>query len=355
MKIAINPYGSTILNEYINLMIESFRMAYPDTEICEDPGFWKNYAAYKDIDVLWLNWYENLPSNPKQIIKAIIFKVIKLLILKRKKVKIIATFHNRQPHEVKFRRLNLLFYKWYLCKADNIIILCEGSRDILRNYIGAKNMHKVILALHPAYHCTPRIYPPADKKKPFSILFFGLLRPYKNVEMIIELAKEHPDILFNIAGQPITEEYGAYIHEISKGSENINLSLRYQSQEDIDHLIEQSSILLLPYNIKSSMNSGVLIYALSKGINVVIPEICSITDISEKDRLYTYKYSDEKEHKASLAEAMLKAQNDYENNYDEFVKSSIMLHNEIVSKNSIKSVSLYLSELKLSSKQQNTH
>lgn len=348
MKLAVYPFSSN-LNEYIDRMKEAFKMAYPDMEFCAFTGFKKNYAAVKDVDVIWLNWYENLPQKTRSAIKEIIAKIIKIKISKRYNKKIIATFHNKQPHEIKFKRLGSLFFKWYLKKADYIIILCEESRAIVEKIIGFKQGHKIVLVPHPSYKCTPRVYPREESlKQKYSVLFFGLLRPYKNVEMIMEVAKEHPEILFIIAGKPITAEYGEQISEICKNLENVYLDLKFQSDEDLNQLINQSSVLLLPYNTKSSLNSGVLIYALSKGINVIIPEIGGVKDINGKDKIYTYTYSDEKEHKQALVKTLLKAKQDYDDNYSEFVDNAISLRDEITTNNSIERIASQLLELKLS-------
>lgn len=347
MKIAIFPYNSDSPIEYINLMVYAYKLAYPGVEFCEFPTFKTLNDTINDFDVVWFNWFENMPNDSKDVLRDFVSKILKIRILKKHNKRIIATFHNIRPHEVKLEFLNKLFFKWYLKQVDNIIILCEESRKYLAELIGKDNLDKVVLVPHPAYKLTPLKYLSESQKLPFSVLFFGLLRPYKNVEMLISLAKENPDIRFTIAGQPITKEYGEYLSDLSKGLTNVTMDLRFLSDNDLDKLMEHSSILLLPYNTKSSLNSGVLFYALTKGINVIIPEIGGVKDIHERNRIYTYKYSDESEHKDAISKILKKAKSDYDNDYNRFIESSKILRQEITSDHSVDNIAKHLSKLNL--------
>ena len=94
----------------------------------------------------------------------------------------------------------------------------------------------------------------------------------------------------------------------------------------------------MPYNIASSQNSGVAIYAFSKGINVVIPEIETIQDLRNKDAVYSYRYDDVMEHLERLESAVVAAKEEYFNNYTQFVEKTDRLHNEIVNEYSLDGV-----------------
>ncbi|MDE6435179.1 MAG: hypothetical protein K2L07_13225, partial [Lachnospiraceae bacterium] len=136
---------------------------------------------------------------------------------------------------------------------------------------------------------------------------------------------------FTIAGD--SREHEDYVSSlIAKciGIGNIKLDVRFLSDKDIDDLIEDAHILCLPYNIASSQNSGVAIYAFSKGINVVIPEIETIQDLRNKDAVYSYRYDDVMEHLERLEGAIIEAKKDYFDNYMQFVDKADRLHEEIV-------------------------
>lgn len=345
MKLAVFPFDSKSQNEYLNQMLKAFTLAYPGLEILDFNPF--NIKKVKDIDVCWLNWYENLYSNSISVLKELSKKLIRIVLIKIFRKRIIATFHNKQPHEMKYQHLNMVFFKWYFRMADNIIILCEESKSIIKNIIGENHMSKVILIPHPKYDCTPRIWLSDSIKPPFSVLFFGLLRPYKNIEMVIELAKENQDINFVVAGKPLTHEYGLQLLNLCKGIKNITLDLKYQSDKDIDFLMDKTSVLLLPYNLNSSLNSGVLMYALSKGVNVIIPEIGGVKDIKLHKKIYTYKYQNDSEHKESVSKMLSKAKSDYNNKYSEFVTDIKMLRQDIATHNSITEISTLLTRLNL--------
>lgn len=349
MNIAYSPYpekSAEIRNEYIDNMIASICLAYPDANVVPMPRT-RDFKAFKNIDYLWLNWFENLPLGRKSFIKQLLIKVIIIIYCKIYHIKIITVAHNREPHESLYPRLVRWFFNTLLKISYRIVILSDESKTIIESNVGSRYLSKVVKIPHPVYICSPKQFQKEKDKDSFSVLFFGLLRPYKNIERIIEIAKRFPSIQFTIAGKPYLEAYGRYLRDITKGISNIKIILKFLNEEDLDMLMETHSVLLLPYNIKSSLNSGVVMYALSKGINVIVPEIGTIKDLKDSDLTFKYNYSCKEDELIQLSNAVQMAKDMYDKDYHQFVENSVRLRDEVLNSNSIESISKHIRNLDL--------
>lgn len=328
MKIAFYPTTEKGLNEYTEKIIEAIKKSSEDAEVNSFPSNKKILSGKIDFDVAWLNWFENFPTSNYQFFKQLILRILDIKAIKSKGKRIYTVFHNKQPHESNFPKLNKWFYKFLLRKSDRIIILSDESKKFVADLLDDKHLNKTVKISHPAYEIRRR-EKHTDTNDKFTALFFGLLRPYKNIELIIQLAKENPDINFIIAGKPLDETYELELKGLCNGIRNITLIPKFQNDDDIEGLIDKSSIVLLPYNIYSSLNSGVLFYSLSKGINVIIPEIPSVGEFKNKDLIYHYFYNDEEEHLKRLQEKLNQAKMDYFNSPEDFMEKALTLQKEV--------------------------
>ena len=112
-------------------------------------------------------------------------------------------------------------------------------------------------------------------EKDFVFTIFGLVRPYKNIENGIEtfIRLNLPNSRLIIAGKPVNVQYAKYIKKLCSENKNIILDLRYIPDSLLDTIINISDVILIPYHDGSSMNSGVMIQAFSKGKTVIAPKI----------------------------------------------------------------------------------
>ena len=340
LKIAIYPYGPNIPNKYIDRMEEAIRYAFPNVIISAFPGI-KNIFSLKGYNFVWLNWFENLPKNGK--IKNIIIREFILLALKVMRIKVIVTLHNREPHESSNTLLEKFLFWHIFIFANRIIILSDDSKKILEEKFGKKILTKTILIPHPAYECKPKIV--QNTKSDFKILFFGHLRPYKNIELIFELAKIYRNISFTIAGNPIDKKYETELKIKSEKISNLTLISHFLSEEEIDKLIDSHTILLLPYNIRSSLNSGVVIHAICKRINIIVPEIGTVNQLINKDMIFHYSYDTQREHLQQLIKIIKLAKDEYELNIEYFKKRIDILYDEVTVYQDPKELSKKVKEL----------
>lgn len=340
MKIAVYPYASTFPNKYIERMVEAFRNAYPDIDIIAFPPT-KKLMKLISCDYVWLNWFENLPHKNK--FRKFVVRVFILLFLSIVNIKIISTFHNQEPHESSNSLLDRILFYLVFRLSYKIIILSSDSLPIIDHKFGEKALKKAVLIMHPTYDCIPKEIKKDNKQ--FNVLFFGHLRPYKNIELIFELARDYKDLTFTIAGSAIDKEYEDELKSQAEQISNINLISHFLSSSEIDHLIDTHSILILPYNLKSSLNSGVVIHAICKRINIIVPEIGTVNQLKNRNQLFSYTYTSEEEHLIKLKTIISQAKNEFYDNSDKFNQRTTILYNEVVANQSPKALSEKIKQL----------
>lgn len=343
IRLAYYPFDFSDSNSYLSRMRDAIVLAYPKIEIVDVP---RRFRDFIKVDVIWLNWYENFSGrNRAYYLYHAIRRLLKLIVLKCIGVKIIYTVHNRQPHETQYSALNRLFYKSAFLLADNIVILSDLTIEVINEAASKKTYGKVVKIPHPTYLCSPKQY--KDNPDGFTVLFFGLLRPYKNIEMLISVAVRHPAINFVIAGAAFDTDYEASLKKAAEGLSNVRLLLHRLTDEEINTLMDEASVLALPYDLKSSLNSGAAMFALSKGLNVVIPNIGTVLELSNRDKVYGYDYNQDSEHQAKFEKALMRAYDDFTSDYRQFVRNSEILREEVLSSNSTEKLSKIIMKLNL--------
>lgn len=309
MKICYSPYNEKAMemNKYIFQVTNAMKLA--GFEVVNMDYTLKNLYNYKSVKIFNLNWYENIYD--KNEIKALIHflkKLIIIYILKFSKKKIIWTMHNKIPHDTNNYLYCHKLMKILIKKSDKIIIHSTDSiQEIQKIFYSEKIKGKIVHINHPNYL---NIYDITknDLKEDLNIngdeliiLFFGQIKPYKNIELILDVANyfKEKKVKFVIAGKCSTPEYKSSLKK-KIVTTNIIPLFRFISNEELLNLINTSDILLLPYNIESSLNSGTVLLAASLSKTVICPNIGTIKDLNSYENIYAYDYNCYKEHKNSI-------------------------------------------------------
>ncbi len=115
-------------------------------------------------------------------------------------------------------------------------------------------------------------------------------------------------VRLTVAGNPSTPEYQERITAMAASAGNIKLMLRFIPDHELPHLMAESDLLVLPYDLESSLNSGTVILAFSYKKTIICPEIGTIEDLDEaKAQVFHYRYGSEEEHAAVLKQEIEKA------------------------------------------------
>lgn len=294
-----------ILNNKTNKYIKVIKDCIESNDITVESFNLAKEEVNSEVEIYNLNWYESV--FPRNIIKAYIqvFKRVRILNnLKKQNKKIIWTIHNKEAHEEKYKKISRILIRQLCRKSDYIVIHCKDTVKYFKDTYQEFDESKIRYIPHPNYIGVyedqninyREIYNIKDDE--FVFLFIGQVRAYKNVEMIIDVAKKMKGkkVKFIIAGNPNSATYKNELLSRIDGCDNIIPIFRFIEDNELTSLVKSSNMMLFPYDINSSLNSGSVILSFSTGRTVICPNIGTLNDIDDKSLFYSYDYKTEQEH-----------------------------------------------------------
>ena len=267
-----------------------------------------------------LNWTEEILSE--QIKK-------RILAYKRCGVKIIYVLHNKLPHNldnVDKVKDNMI---WLADVADKIVLYSKSSVKYIPN--PERNAYKGHFIPHPIFDVSSdKILENKLKEKynlnedSFTLLFFGFVKPYKNLEELILAFKniDNKSIKLLIVGKSENKGYENKLKELSNGDSRIIFDFHFASDSELSSLIKVSDVVIAPYNNESCLNSGVIIHSFCCGRTVISTKFCMSDEYAELGIMETYSDSLDK----VIREAYKKGK-EYYNNMGQMAKEYILKNN----------------------------
>ena len=149
--------------------------------------------------------------------------------------------------------------------------------------------HKVIT--HGSYDQLLDVESAAPRRKklkagePLEVLFFGVIREYKGLEVLVEayekLREEGCNIRLTIAGEPWGAEGARALLKARKAfkGDEIKIVERYLDDSEIPEFIDRCDVIAVPY-LRSSA-SGPIALAMAAGIPVVTTDIEALMEATE--------------------------------------------------------------------------
>ena len=290
-------------NKYIEIMVRPLRengyTVYPLD------GFLSGWTHFRSIRLVHLNWFENVDdSSFRRAFRSFMRKMFVLTIIHWSGKKLVWTMHNRTSHEKKLGFFSRTITKFLVKWSDRIVIHNHLSAKIL-SHKNPKAAKKSYYLPHPDFigvYGPPITNKKASPRDVLSLLFIGTVKPYKNIELLIDAVRPFRDqVSLTIAGEPNPASYGETISRLASSAGNIRLILDFIPDAELPGIIGESDLLILPYDLKSSLNSGTALLAFSYQKTVICPEIGTIEDLGKaKQYVFHYQYTTEEEHLQSL-------------------------------------------------------
>jgi glycosyltransferase involved in cell wall biosynthesis len=240
----------------------------------------------KNIDIVHLNWFENIDSKNK--IKMYVLYLLKSFLvnkISKSKKKLIWTMHNKGKHDGK-NKLSDKLYNRLMLKSDYIIVHSAYSKNYaLKNY--QIPQEKIIFAPHGSYISNYKIL---DKKnnKEITYGYFGQIRPYKNIERILDYFKNSKHRII-VSGKPFSEKYKNLLLEQYSEYPNIELNLKFIKDKDIPSFFSKINFLILNYSDESFLTSGTAFLSFSQKTPIVAPELGMFCDYKDKSFVKVYQ------------------------------------------------------------------
>jgi glycosyltransferase involved in cell wall biosynthesis len=117
---------------------------------------------------------------------------------------------------------------------------------------------------HPVFE-GEKLPPPGGR----TLLFFGLIRDYKGLDVLLQALPEIPDVQLVVAGDPLDS--------VPKPDGNVEWQLRFIQPQEVPGLMARAAVVVLPYRRLDS--SGVLATAIGYRRPVVVTDVGSLGEI----------------------------------------------------------------------------
>lgn len=198
-----------------------------------------------------------------------------ICLLLNKKARIVALIHNAIPHEKRF--IDKPLAKLFFNRCDGFIVLSE---PVKKDVLSLRKKAKIIQHPHPIYNhygdpiqrdlACDTLGLDSNKK---NLLFFGLIREYKGLDLLIE-AMNYLDDTYQliIAG----ESYGGFdtykmLIEKSQNTNNIKVFEQYIPDSMVSTFFSAADVLVLPY--RSATQSGVTAIAIQMELPMIVTNV----------------------------------------------------------------------------------
>lgn len=193
----------------------------------------------------------------------------------KKHCKVVSILDNVVPHEPRFFDTPLT--KYFLKGSSGSVTLCEAvSHDLLRIQPDAR----FTVIQHPLYSHFGQKKDRAEAERKLglqggmkNILFFGLIRPYKGLDILLEAFGLLPEgYQLIIAGEPYGsfEKYQQIIDRLPN-KEHISMNLKYIKDSEVTDYFSAADIAVLPY--RSATQSGISSVSYHFEVPVIVTDV----------------------------------------------------------------------------------
>ncbi len=282
-KIIPNPYLENLMDSLSNEVDFINRTRPSNKGILDITGY------YKKIDLLFLNWIEDIPDKKGGMIQVLFFMILTRILIGRK-ILVIWTMHNKLSHYNTHTRLKKFLFRFLI--RNSSLILTHSTEGI--RYAGEYHV--------PDYKRKMKFFPhPLEKKfiefddtPTYDVLIWGSVIPYKNIDGFLRYLHEkgiENRYRICIAGKVKPKEYEEIIREYCTNT--ITLDNRYIPDEELVSLIAKSKAVIFTHAEDSVLSSGALMDSLSFGATVIAPDIAAFKDAREVGLIETFQTFDE--------------------------------------------------------------
>lgn len=325
-KVIISPFGTSFYT-YVDMLKDMF--TYQGCDVIALRKAAKTVPPFSGVDEVVFNWFDEIPPcSPAKARFIISYKRCVLAYLKACGVKLTVVVHNVIGHNGGDEKLNSRLRKLCCDYANRIVILSRRTEALLERIDAAaykeRWVEKIQLIKHSSNLRIGETLPAyvEHSGEDFTFLFVGTVNRYKNIGLILDVAKYFSEnglnARFLIAGSSSDVAYLDEVADLVASLPNVTFENRIVPDEEMADVVTSADVLLLPYDIASSINSGTCVLAYTFGRTTICPAI-GTTDEYPGDLTYTYIYTTQEEHRQMLIAAAEKAYKDWQENPSAFV------------------------------------
>lgn len=193
--------------------------------------------------------------------------------------------HNVKPHEQFFGAAALT--RAVAARMDRLAVHGSSERDAATNLVPGKPVSTLYLPLFDRLAMSDSDEGDVSEREN-TILFFGIIRPYKGLDLLLRalavLRPKLPRIRLLIAGElfgfPPGEPDPLELVEELGLADAVETDIRYIPNEDVGKIFSRAALAVFPY--RSATQSGAIATAYANGVPVVATRVGSIPDVVEE-------------------------------------------------------------------------
>jgi len=263
----VSTFSRTISEQ--NCTVQSFR--------------WRSMGLRK-TDIVFLHWPDEffVTKGKAQFLKSLgklaVIQIARLLW----STKFVWVAHNAVPHET--GQITSTLRRWFLNSLYGIVYLSEYSRRFINRVYPETTKSNTLVTVHGHYRsvATTKETPSPPPREEIQLVYFGLIRPYKNVEVLVDVVSAFSSgFRLLLAGMAMDRSLSAAIVAKARTVEHIELDLRDFAIDDaeLEGIVDSADAVVLPY--KTILNSGAALFSLSRSRPVLAPNLGSMPELRE--------------------------------------------------------------------------
>lgn len=258
--IYISPYENQ--NEFISILKNIFSDMGFLVQDMEEITAIKSNARRGELAVI--NWLEDSPCYENSFFKSFktfVRTIKKAVLLKRRTKKVFWIRHNYRPHDRNLGQTFSRILTWLFTLLDFHVLVLESTFE------GDLVLHPLYVTDEEASEIIKKIST-SQSEKPDKVLFFGAIKPYKNLHVALDTWPQ--DLPLLIIGKCSDKSYFEKLLKIvdDKGLK-VTLKNTFLSKEDLEELLLDYSYILIPHQDKTIISSGTFYHAISFGCKII--------------------------------------------------------------------------------------
>ena len=291
-----NPYQELYFNALRNEGVEVIGLSEPEGHSLD-----KHVETEKPeiLHIHWIHPYTRGRTLYKALRNSMNF-LKKIKHAKKKGIKIVWTIHNLYDHESKYKYIEIFTHKRLAALVDYIFPLSNTAQKLVHKHYRSSAKKKTIVIPHGNYNGYYKnevskkraqdILGLDSKKK--TIVFLGMIRPYKGIENLIQAVKSTSfsgELV--IAGKALNQNYLTSLQELANETPYIKFFPTFIPDDELQNFLKAADWVVFPFN--NILSSGSVILAMSLACPIIVPRIGAIPEIVPPDGAIFYDNSRE--------------------------------------------------------------
>jgi glycosyltransferase involved in cell wall biosynthesis len=250
-------------------------------------------------EILHVHWIAEIAgvneANPvKYILKQLVFRLDIVLARLLSRGRVVWTVHNLRAHERRHVEGDLSSRRFLARQATRLVAHSPSARTAVSDTYGVPP-ERVVVVPHGNYIGWYPNEASRDESRHhlgivldrFVFLHFGSLRPYKDLEGLIDSFErlDQPRKHLVIAGPASDADYLATLRERAVRA-GVRLESRFIDDRELQFFFNAADVVVLPF--RDVLTSGSLVLAMSFGRMVVAPRLPSISDYADPEGSILY-------------------------------------------------------------------